>query len=107
MSLFKTNDYSKAKCVRTVYVCGKEQSKENIKKDRIIRDFRTPFKQGNDYYIPIRVGNIWNNNYIKYESSSNRNKNLPVKDYLDETKPWSIPINFIFPKDIDEERVMH
>ena len=86
MTLFKTNDYSKAKCVRTVYVGGKEQSKENIKKDRIIRDFRTPFKQENDYYIPIRVGNIWNNNYIKYERSSNRNKNLPVKEYLDETK---------------------
>ena len=86
MTLFKTNDYSKAKCVRTVYVCGKEQSKENIKKDRIIRDIRTPFKQWNDCYIPIRVGNIWNNNYIKYERSSNRNKNLPVKEYLDETK---------------------
>ena len=26
-------------------VSGKEQSKENIKKDRIIRDIRTPFKQ--------------------------------------------------------------
>ena len=86
MTLFKTNHYSKAKCVKTVYLGGKEQSKENIKNNyRIIRDFRTPFKQGNDYYIPIRVGNIWNNNYIKYERSSNGNKNLSVKKYLDET----------------------
>ena len=57
MSLFKTKDYSKPKCVKTVYGSGKKQSEENIIKsirnlfnlkkenerinDRIIRDIRT------------------------------------------------------------------
>ena len=41
------------------------------------------FKQGDDYYKPISVGNFWNNNYIDYGSSGERNKNLSVKEYLD------------------------
>ena len=28
---------------------------------------------------PERVGNFWNNNYIKYESNCNKNKTLSVK----------------------------
>ena len=59
MSLFKTKDYIKPKCVKTVYGRGKKQSEENIIKsirklfklkkeneaikDRIIRDIRIPF----------------------------------------------------------------
>ena len=41
-----------------------------------------------DYYKLVRVGNFWNNNYIKYESSSDRNKNLSVKEYLNKFKPY-------------------
>ena len=70
------------------------------------------------------MGNFWNNNYIKYESSGDRNKNLSVKEYLDKIKPYlrdiiinlqksdtwkiqlTIPINFISSK-YDEECVMH
>ena len=40
MSLFKTNDYSKPKCVKAI-------------KDRMIRDIKTLFRQENDYYKPI------------------------------------------------------
>ena len=83
MNLFKTTDYSKSECVKTVYGSGKEQSEENIVKsirnlckqkkgkeavkDRIIKDIRTLFEQQEekDYYKPIRVGNFWNNNYIE------------------------------------------
>ena len=32
--------------------------------------------------------NFWNNNYIEYESNGDRNKNLLVKDYLNEIKPY-------------------
>ena len=35
---------------------------------------------------PMRVGNFWNNNYIEYESSSGRNKNLSVKEYFEFSK---------------------
>ena len=45
------------------------------------------FKQ-DDYYKPTRVGNFWNNNYIKYESNGDRNKNVSVKEYLDKIKSY-------------------
>ena len=94
-------------------------------KDRIIRDIRALFEKEDDYYIPIRIGNIWNNNYIEYESNSDKNKNLSLKEYLSEIKPYlgdiiinlqksgtwkvqlTIAINFISSKDDDEEQVMH
>ena len=56
-------------------------------KDRIIRDIRTLFKQG-DYYKPIRVGTFRNNNYIEYENNGDSNKSLLVKEYLDKIKPY-------------------
>ena len=73
----------------------------------------------------MRVGNFWNNSYIEYESSDDRNTNLSVKEYLDKIKPylkdiiitlqkseaWKIQltteISFISSEDVDEERVMH
>ena len=141
MNLFKTKDYSKSERVKTVYTGGKKQSEENIIKsirnlfklkkeneaikDRIIRDITTHFKQEDDYYKLTRVGNFWNNNYIEYESSGDRNKNLSIKGYLDKIKPnlrdtiinlqksdtWNIQlpiaINIICSKGVDEECVMH
>ena len=35
-----------------------------------------------DYYKPIRAGNFWNNSYIEYDSNGDRNKTLPVGEYL-------------------------
>ena len=141
ISFSKTKDYSKPEPVKTVYEDGKKQPKENMIKsirnlfklkkenltikDRIIRDIRTLFELGDDYYKPLRVGNFLNNNYIEYESNGDRNKNLLVKEYLVRIKPYlrdliinlqksdtwkiqlTIAINFISSKDIDEERLMH
>ena len=91
----------------------------------MIRDIMTLFKQEDDCYKPIRVGNFWNNNHIEYESSGGRNKNLSIKEYLDKIKPylrdiiinlqksdtWKIQLtivtNFISSKYVDVERVMH
>ena len=103
MSLFKTENYSQGEPVKSVHGGGKKQLEENIIKsarnlstlkkenkqikDKIIKDIRTLFKQEDDYYKPIRVGNFWNNNYIEYESSGDRNKNLHLKEYLDKIKP--------------------
>ena len=71
------------------------------------------------------VSNFWNNNCNKYESNGNRNKNLSIKEYLNEIKRYSkeiitdlqksdtwkyqltMAINFISSKDNDEEQVMH
>ena len=75
---FKTKDYSKLERVKTMYGGGKKQSEKNVIKsirnlfklkkeneaikDRIIRDIRSLFKQEEDYYKPLRVGNFFNNN---------------------------------------------
>ena len=58
-------------------------------KDRILRDFKNLFEQEGkeNYYKPVRVGNIWSNNYIEYESNGDRNK-TSVEEYLNKIKPY-------------------
>ena len=53
-----------------------------------MRSFWALFKQEDNYYKPTRVDNFWNNNYIKYESNSDSNKHVSVKEYLDKIKPY-------------------
>ena len=85
-------------------------------RDRIVRDVMA--LEDDDYYKPIRTGNFWSNSYIEYESSGDRKKTLPVKEYLrdmiinlQKSDTWKIQlwnaITFISSKDADEERVMH
>ena len=68
---------------------------------------------------------FWNNNYIEYESNGDRNKNLSVKKYLNEIKPYlkdiitdfrksgswkiqlTIAIDFISSENTNKEQVMH
>ena len=84
-------------------------------RDRIVRDVMA--LEDDDYYKPIRIGNFWSNSYIEYESSGDRKKTLPVKEYLrdmiinlQKSDTWKIQlwnaITFISSKDADEERVM-
>ena len=67
---------------------------------------------------------FYSNNFIVYKRNDDNNKNLSIKDYLDEIKPnlknilnnhkkfdtWkiqlTIKINFISSKNIDEKRVI-
>ena len=108
------------KNIRNLFKLKKEN---NAIKDRIFRDIKTLFKQEEDYYKPVRGGNFWNNNYIEYESNSDRSKNLSVEEYLNEIKPYfkdiaidlqksdtwkiqlTIAINFISSKATDKEQV--
>ena len=46
------------------------------------------FKQEDDYYKLTRVGNLWYNNYIEYESNSDKNRNLSLDEYLNKIKPY-------------------
>ena len=73
----------------------------------------------------ITVRNFWSNNYIEYESNSDRNKTLSVEEYLNNIRPylkdiinnlkksdmWKIQLtignNFISSIDNDEERAVH
>ena len=58
--------------------------KENeVIKGRIVRDFRNLFEnEKEDYCKPVRVGNLWSNYYIEYESNSDRDKTLSVEEFL-------------------------
>ena len=78
-----------------------------------------------NYYNPIRVSNFWSNNYIGYESNSDRNKTLSAEEYLNKIRTylkyiinnlkksdtWKIQLtianNFISSIDNDKEHVMH
>ena len=96
-------------------------------KDRLLGDINNLFehKDEENHYKPVRVRNFWSNNYIEYESNSDRNKTLPVEEYLNRIRPylkdiinnlkksdtWKIQLtianNFIYFADNDEERVTH
>ena len=41
-----------------------------------------------NYRKPVRVSNFWSNNYIAYQSNSDRNKALSVEEYLNEIRPY-------------------
>ena len=64
--------------------------KENFNTDRILRDLK-PFLLGPDnenYYEPVRINNVFNSNYIEYESNGDKDKTLSIEKYLNEIKPY-------------------
>ena len=73
----KQSEENTIKIIRIVFILKNEAIK-----DIIIKDIRTLLKQKDDYYKPIRKVKFWNNSYIKYESSGDRNESLSVKEYL-------------------------
>ena len=67
----------------------KEEIKDWITGNRIIRDTRTYFEQeDDDYYKLKRVSNFWNNICIACESNGDRNKNLLLEEYFTKIKPY-------------------
>ena len=109
--------------IRTVFRLEKENK---TIKDIILRDIRNLFenKEEENYCKAVRVHNFWSNNYIEYESNSDRNKTLSSKEYLNKIRPylkdinnlkksdsWKIllttAIKFISSMENDEEHVMH
>ena len=40
-----------------------------------------------DYYKLIRTGNTFRSNYIEYESNSDKDKSLSIKEYLNNIRP--------------------
>ena len=56
--------------------------------NRIIRHIRNLFAHDEeDCHKPARVRNFWSNNYIEYESNSERNKTLLGEEYLNKIRP--------------------
>ena len=73
---------------RNKEIRGKKEINDILIKDRIIKDIRRLFEQENDddYFKLKIVRNFWNNNYIEYESNSDRNKSLD--EYLNKIEPY-------------------
>ena len=45
-----------------------------------------------DFYKPVRVGNIYSYNYIEYGNNGDKNKSLSIKEYLMKINhTWKIP----------------
>ena len=99
---------------------------KQLKMEKNSRNIRNLFEhEEEDYYKPVKNGNLWCNNFIEYESNGDRNKTLSVKEYLNIIRPYlkhiinnlkksdtrkiqlTIAINFISSKDNDGECVMH
>ena len=120
----KEPNYTAIKYKRNLFRLEKETK---AIKDRILRYIKNPFehKKEENCYKQVKVSNFCSNNYIEYESNSDRNKTLSVKEYLNEIRPYlkdiinnlkksdtwknqlTIANNFIFSIDDDEERVMY
>ena len=94
-------------------------------KDIILRDIKNLYEHEEEsYHKPVRVNNFWINNYIEYESNSDRNRTISVVEYLNKIRlylkdiitnlkksnTWKIQLtiadNSIFSIDNDEEHVM-
>ena len=98
----------------------KKENKANENKK--IRDIKNSFrheKEEENYDKLVQVGNFWNNFYMEYKSSGDRNKKLSAEENVNKIKPslndiinhlkkidkWKI--NFISFKGNDKEHVMH
>ena len=85
--LKKELNYTAIKDIRNLFRLEKETK---TIKDRRLRNITNLFeyKEEENYYKPVRVSNFWSNNYIEYESNSDRNKTLSVEEYLNNIRPY-------------------
>ena len=79
--LDESEQVKKIKAVRDI-------RKKNFDSDKILREIRTLYESEEDYYVPVRISNAFNNSYIEYESNGDNEKILSVKEYLDMIKQY-------------------
>ena len=70
--LRKAIDDSATKHIRNLF--RRRKGNKTIK-DKIIRDIKD-FGEKDNYYKPIKIGNVWKSYYIEYESNSDKSKSL-------------------------------
>ena len=74
---------------KIMYLFRLKKKKDKGIKDKIIGDIRTLFESDKeDYYEPVRIGNAFRSNNIKYESNGDKDKTLPIEEYLNEIRPY-------------------
>ena len=66
-----------------------QKKKLKLLKKEYLEILRIFFHQEEEenYYKLVRVSNFWSNNYIEYESNSDRNKTLSVEEYVNKIRP--------------------
>ena len=57
----------------------REIRKESSDDDKILRHIRAIIEPEEDYYKPIKIANVFDDNFIDYESNGDRNKMLSIK----------------------------
>ena len=45
-------------------------------------------KKDKYYYEPIRISSAFEDNFIEYESNDEKDKTLPIEEYLDKIRPY-------------------
>ena len=79
----KKLNYTAIEDIRNLF--RQEKKPKAIKVLRGIENISEHEEEKENYYKPVRVSNFWSNNYIKYESNSDRNKTLSVEENLKKT----------------------
>ena len=57
-------------------------------KEKVIFGIMMTLNKEEDYYESKRVRNVWNNNYIEYESNGDKNRNLSLDEYRNKIKTY-------------------
>ena len=74
----------------------KDIEEENFDTGKILRDMRTLFELEEDYYEPLKISKVFDNNYIEYKRSGDKDKTLSIKINLNKIKPYlSNTINYL------------
>ena len=59
------------------------QIERNTIKGNLITDMQILFEsEDEDYYKPVRINNVFDDNFIEYESNDDRNKTFSIEEYL-------------------------
>ena len=125
--LFRLKKEQNYTAVKDIINLFRQEEKTKVIKNRILRDAKNLSKNEKDenYYKPVRVNNLWSNNYIEYESNGNKIKRYKLKNLnkvsphlkdviinnLKKSSTWKIQLtitnNYISSIDNDKERVIH
>ena len=72
------------KIIKDIRNLFRQEKETKTIKNRILTDVKNLFEdeEEENFYKPVTVRNFWSNNYIEYESNSDRNKTLSVEEYL-------------------------
>ena len=57
-------------------------------KEKVIFGIIMTLNKEEDYYESKRVRNVWNNNYIEYDSNGDKNRNLSLDEYRNKIKTY-------------------